>query len=236
MMNTSLRWQRAKHRALRHHLLLALGSALALFAVYGYVGIEADDEVFMWSMATAYVSMALLVATLLTGPVNVLRGRRNPVSTDLRRDLGIWAGLMGVAHVVIGLQVHFRGRMWFYFVREVEETKELVLRADLFGFANYTGLLATLVLVLLLALSNDLSLRRLKAGRWKALQRWNYALFTLTVVHGIAYQVIEDRKAGYVVLLAVMAGLAIVLQLAGVRERRRKAASSPLQTRTRSSV
>jgi hypothetical protein len=40
------------------------------------------------------------------------------------------------------------------------------------------------------------------------------------VVHGIAYQVIEDRKAGYVVLLAVMAGLAIMLQLAGVRGRR----------------
>ncbi|MBA4159583.1 MAG: hypothetical protein H0X65_19215, partial [Gemmatimonadetes bacterium] len=54
--------------------------------------------------------------------------------------------------------------------------------------------------VLLLALSNDLSLRLLKAGRWKTLQRWNYALFALTVVHGIAYQVIEDRKAGYVVL------------------------------------
>jgi sulfoxide reductase heme-binding subunit YedZ len=178
----------------------------------------------MWSMATAYVSMALLVATLLTGPVNVLRGRRNPVSTDLRRDLGIWAGLMGVAHVVIGLQVHFRGRMWFYFVREVEETKELVLRADLFGFANYTGMLATFVLLLLLALSNDLSLRRLKAGLWKALQRWNYGLFALVAIHGVAYQVIEDRKAGYVALLATMAGLAIVLQLAGVRERRRRSA------------
>ncbi len=223
-MTTSLRWQRAKHRALRHHLVLAIVSAALLFAVYGYVGIEADDEVYMWSMATAYVSMALLVATLSTGPVNVLRGRRNPVSTDLRRDLGIWAGLIGLAHVVIGLQVHFRGKMWFYFVREVEETKELVLRADLFGFANYTGVLAALVLILLLALSNDLSLRRLKAGRWKALQRWNYALFTLAVVHGIAYQVIEDRKAGYVVLLAVMAGLAIMLQLAGVRGRRRRTA------------
>ncbi len=79
-MTTSLRWQRAKHRALRHHLVLALVSAALLFAVYGYVGIEADDEVYMWSMATAYVLMALLVTTLSTGPVNVLRGRRNPVS------------------------------------------------------------------------------------------------------------------------------------------------------------
>ncbi len=235
-MNTSLRWQRAKHRAVRHHLVLALGSAALLFAVYSYVGIEADDEVYMWSMATAYVSMALLVVTLLNGPVNVLRGHRNPVSTDLRRDLGIWAGLIGLAHVVIGLQVHFRGKMWFYFVREVEETKELVLRADLFGFANYTGMLATLVLILLLALSNDLSLRRLRAGRWKALQRWSYALFALVVVHGFAYQAIEDRKTGYVALLAFMVGLALVLQLAGFRGRKRKAASSPLPTRPRSSV
>jgi sulfoxide reductase heme-binding subunit YedZ len=40
-------------------------------------------------MATAYVSLALLAATLVTGPINLLRRRPNPVSTDLRRDLGI---------------------------------------------------------------------------------------------------------------------------------------------------
>jgi sulfoxide reductase heme-binding subunit YedZ len=220
-----LRWQRMKHRVLHHHLALALVSAVLLFAVYLYVGRTSDDAVFIWSMATAYASMVLLVATLLTGPVNVLRGRRNPVSTDIRRDIGIWAALLGLVHVVVGLQVHFRGKMWFYFVREVEKTNELVLRADLFGFANYTGLLATLLLVLLLALSNDVSLRILKATRWKSLQRWNYALFMLVVIHGIAYQVIETRGPSYVLLLAVLVVLTVVLQLAGYRERRGKPTS-----------
>ena len=40
-----------------------------------------------WSMATAYVGLALLGATLALGPLSVLRRRPNPVSTDLRRDV-----------------------------------------------------------------------------------------------------------------------------------------------------
>lgn len=210
---------------MRHHLTLGLLTVVFLYAVYQLVDRQSDDALFLWSMATAYVAMALLAATLWTGPLNVLRRRRNPVSTDLRRDLGIWAALVGLAHVVVGLQVHFRGRMWFYFVREVEETTELVLRTDLFGFANYTGVLATLVLALLLGLSNDLSLRRLKAARWKSLQRWNYALFGLVIVHGAAYQVIENRHLPYVVLLAMLAVATLAVQLAGFRERRSTSSS-----------
>jgi methionine sulfoxide reductase heme-binding subunit len=218
---------RTKYRLLRHHLPLALGTGLALLAIYSYVRQESDDALFIWSMATAYVAMALLSATLLTGPINVLRSRRNPVSTDLRRDLGIWAAVVGLAHVVVGVQVHFRGRMWMYFVREVEETAELVLRTDLFGFANYTGLLATFVLLLLLALSNDFSLRHLKAARWKALQRWNYGLILMVVIHGAAYQVIEQRRVSYIVLLSFLVATTLLVQLAGFRQRRRRIERSP---------
>ena len=218
---------RTEYRLLRHHLPLALGTGLALLAIYSYVRQESEDGLFIWSMATAYVAMALLSATLLTGPINVLRGRRNPVSTDLRRDIGIWAAVVGLAHVVVGLQVHFRGRMWMYFVREVEETADLVLRTDLFGFANYTGLLATFILLLLLALSNDFSLRRLKASRWKALQRWNYGLILLVVIHGAAYQLIEQRRVSYVVLLSLLVATTLLVQLAGFRQRRRRTEISP---------
>lgn len=47
--------------------------------------------------------------------------------------------------------------------------------------------------LMLLAISNDLSLRVLKTKRWKSLQRWTYAAFVLTAAHGIAYQLIEKR-------------------------------------------
>jgi sulfoxide reductase heme-binding subunit YedZ len=126
--------------------------------------------------------------------------------------------------MVVGLQVHFRGRMWFYFVREVEETGALVFRSDLFGFANYTGLLSALGLVLLLVLSNDRSLRRLRSGRWKGLQRWNYAVFALAAFHAVAYQVIEKRAVEYAILLGILLIPTVFLQLLGFRTRWRERA------------
>ena len=147
-----------------HYGLLMLLSGLLLVGLY--YAVESPDAKYKWSMSRAYVSLLLLGATLLTGPLNVLRRQRNPVSTDLRRDLGIWSGIVGLAHVAIGWQVHM-GNMLLYFFEEDKATKALSLRADLFGFANYVGLAGGPILVMLLALSNDLSLRKLKAPRWK---------------------------------------------------------------------
>ena len=61
-------------------------------------------------------TLALLVATLLIGPWNVLRRTANPVSSDLRRDIGIWAGMLGILHAGVGQFVHLRGRPWLYYV------------------------------------------------------------------------------------------------------------------------
>ena len=172
-------------------------------------------------MATGYVGLALLGATLATGALNVLRNRRNSVSIDLRRDIGIWCGIISLAHVVIGLQVHM-GNMLLYFFREVGETKRLVLRSDLFGFANYTGLIAALVIALLLALSNDASLRLLGSRRWKFLQRWNYAAIFLVVLHSLGYQITENRQLPYLFLFSVIVGAVLIIQFLGFRRQKRK--------------
>ena len=52
----------------------------------------------------------------------------------------------------------------------------------MFGFGNDTGLIAALLFLLLLAISNDVSLRRLGAQKWKSLQRWMYAAVVLTIL------------------------------------------------------
>ena len=206
-----------KRRLARHHLPLALGTAIGLALTYSLV--HSPNPVFRWSMATAYVGLALLGATLSTGPLNIIRGRPNPVSTDLRRDVGIWAGVLAVAHFLIGWQVHMPHR-YLYWLQEVKGSTALRPRTDLFGFANYTGLAAVIIAVLLLALSNDYFLRRLQPERWKRLQRWNYALFALVLIHGIAFQVIETRKAPFVIALSLLAMASLVLQLQGYRRRR----------------
>jgi methionine sulfoxide reductase heme-binding subunit len=126
---------RLRPRLLRHHLpvfVLSVVSVAALYFTRPY-----PDVISRASFATAYPALALLAATLLVGPWNVLRRTANPVSSDLRRDMGIWAGILGVVHAGVGQCVHLRGRPWLYYVYGPAEHHH-GMRHDLFGLANYT--------------------------------------------------------------------------------------------------
>jgi sulfoxide reductase heme-binding subunit YedZ len=173
------------------------------------------------TLITAYVGLALLSGTLVIGPLYGLRGRRPPVSVQWRRDVGIWAAVVSVLHVIVGLRVHFRGEALRYFLYAPGEGPGIPLRVDPIGWANHTGLAATVLLALLLAISNDVALRLLGTGRWKAIQRWNYAVFALVGLHGAIYQVLVKRALPAVVLFAGMLSVATVVQVAGFRQRRR---------------
>ncbi len=209
---------RLRQRLTNHHLPLFLASLITIAVLYATRPYR--DVVSRASFATAYAALALLVATLLLGPWKVLRSRRNPVSDDLRRDVGIWAGLVGVLHSVVGQCVHLRGRPWLYYVYEARSHHSFPVRHDLFGLANYTGLIGALLLLALLATSNDYSLRAMGTPQWKSLQRWNYAVFGLTSVHAIAYQLTEKQKLPFVLVLAISIALTAALQIAGFRQRR----------------
>lgn len=165
------------------------------------------------SMGTAYASLGFLVWSLLLGPWNVLRRRANPVSSDLRRDVSIWAGVLALVHTAVGLTVHLRGRMWMYFFKRLHP---LHIQNNAFGAANYAGLAAALLFVMLLAISNDVSLRGMGTARWKRWQRWAYAAAVLTVAHGLIFQQVEARHVPWRAVLYLGIGLALLLQLAGV--------------------
>jgi sulfoxide reductase heme-binding subunit YedZ len=212
-------------RRLRRHALLA-AAALVVTAVAAAAD-RSPQTIHRLSMGTAYAALVLLASSLAIGPVRVLRARPNPVSTDLTRDVGIWAGITGLLHVLFGLQVHMRGRFWLYFVYPSDQPHRLPLCHDSFGAANWTGLGATLVLMLLLAISNDASLRRLGTTRWKRLQRWSYAAALLTLVHGVVFQVIEKRRLPYVLAFAGACAVATLLQAAGFRRMRRDGETAP---------
>ncbi len=200
------------------HVVLFLAS-LVTAAVF-YRLLDTDQLVWWLSMSSAYGSLVLLALSLMIGPWNMLRGRPNPVSGYLRRDIGIWAGVLGIVHVIFGLQAHFGGRMWLYFLPETPRV--FPLRIDAFGLTNWAGLVATLILLLLLTLSNDASLRALGRARWKSLQRWNYAGAILVIAHGAVYQVLESRKLAYVAACVAIVLAALAMQVAGVRMRRMK--------------
>lgn len=207
LMSRTSYWQR---RLSRHFFLLLLAGAFTWIA---YALTPPPDFRHRFSMATAYSGLVFLAFTLGLAPWNVLRRRANPVSFDLRRDVGIWAGLLAIIHTVVGLNVHLRGRMWMYFFKRLHPVR---LQDTQFGFANYAGLVAALLFIMLLLISNDVSLRQFGTHRWKSLQRWTYVAAALTIAHGVAYQLIEKRQLPWVVIFAVITVVLVILQLLGV--------------------
>ena len=211
---------RLRRRLLKHHLPLLLLSFVSVAGFYSTR--DSKDVISNASFATAYPALALLATTLLLGPWNLIRKRTNPISADLRRDIGIWAGILSIVHTAVGQCVHLRGRPWLYYVYGPQEHHH-GMRHDLFGLANYTGALSTLVLLALFATSNDWSLRKLHTRTWKQLQRWNYAVFALAGVHAFAYQGVEKQHVPFVVTVAGCVAIALAFQLTGVVLTRRAA-------------
>jgi sulfoxide reductase heme-binding subunit YedZ len=192
---------------------LALAAVAAVGTALLYLATAPPDFRHRLSIATAYCSLLFLAATLFLGPWNTLRRLPNPVSFDLRRDLGIWAGLLAILHTAVGLTVHLRGRMWMYFLKQRHPLK---LQTGLFGSANDIGLLSALLFLMLLAISNDISIRSLGLQRWKSLQRWTYIAVGLAILHGILFQLVEKRHLPWVIFFAALSVFIIVIQLAGV--------------------
>ena len=201
-------WQ---HRV-RRHLLFAVSAAVIIGI--GYAALPPPDFRHRLSMGSAYAALLFLAVTLWLGPWNILRKYANPVSFDLRRDFGIWSAILALLHTAVGLTVHLRGRMWMYFLKDLHP---LAIQNNKFGAANFTGLASALLFLLLLAISNDLSLRRLGALRWKSLQRWTYAAAILAVAHGILFQLVEKRHLPWVLLFAAITAIATGMQALGLR-------------------
>jgi sulfoxide reductase heme-binding subunit YedZ len=187
-----------------------------------------DFEIRAATVATAFSSLAFLTVALAIGPLMVLRGRRPSRHVEWRRDIGIWAGVLGLVHVLVGLEVHFGGDWRRYFVFGPDEaTGTIPFRFDTIGLANWTGLVGTVAFVLLLATSNNRVMRRLGTPRWKSVQRSAYVLFVAVVAHGVVYQMLANRPWPAVALLWAAAVSVVVLQVAGFVSYRREAAGRP---------
>lgn len=178
-----------------------------------------DDVIFRLSLSLGYAALLLLLFTLFISVWNLLKNNKMlPLQYDLRRDVGIWAGIVGILHSIVGLFVHFRDKpnsFLYYFIFPPEIPSSIPLRYDLFGLANYTGLFAFFLVTLLLAISNDISLKKLGNKRWKNLQRFNYLFFGFVFLHSIIYALIEKRPLPLFALTLLLFGLTIALQVYG---------------------
>ncbi len=157
--------------------------------------------------ATGYLASGLLGVTLLIGPANLLLRRRTPVSSYLRRDVGMWTAMLSVVHVIFGLQLHsgaqISGMLGYFFAPNG------VPMLDNFGLGNWTGLAGLVIVLLLLTLSTDAALKELKARTWKDLQRLNYTFFGLVILHAFFYGALLRLTSPYTLL-----GVLIVVTVA----------------------
>jgi sulfoxide reductase heme-binding subunit YedZ len=163
-----------------------------------------------FTVATGYVGVGLLALTLLFGPANLLLRRRNPVSSYLRRDVGIWTAIFSVVHVIAAVWMHVShgssmvASVLHFFVSE--DGSPLI---NSFGLGNWTGLAAVVIVLGLLATSSDVALRVLKAKPWKWLQRFSYALFALVILHAFFSGALVRTTSPFTLLLvaSVIAGV-----------------------------
>jgi len=193
----------------------------------GLDGIQNRLVVARFTTATGYVALGLLGLTLLIGPANLLLGRRTPVSTYLARDVGMWAAIVSMVHVIAGFFVHgpsvpLGERVLRYFF-----TPDGAPLTNTFGWGNWTGLAATIIVVGLLAISNDLALRKLEAKGWKNLQRLNYALFGLVIAHAILYGALLRVTSISTLLLGLIVSGVFIGQAMGIWLWRRRHARTP---------
>ena len=215
-----------RRRVLLHHVPLALGSALALVVLIGLSPSRRGLSVYKLASPTGDIALMLLAVTLLIGPANLLLRRGNPVSSYLRRDVGAWTAIWSLLHVITGFQGHGGGVFGFvdYFIIDGRPL------TNSFGLGNWTGLAATVIVVLLLVLSTDRYLRELKAKTWKDLQRLNYTLFALVVVHAFSYGRLAQPTSPFTLILIFTVIAVLLGQLIGIwlwRRKHRRSAPTP---------
>ncbi len=126
--------------------------------------------------------------------------------------------------MVVGLQGHSAGALAFvdFFFADGRPL------TNSFGLGNWTGLAATVLVVLLLVISTDRYLRALKAKRWKDLQRLNYSLFGLVVLHAVFYGALRRAASPFALVLVVTVIAVLVGQAAGICLWRRNARAKGL--------
>ncbi len=165
------------------------------------------------SVSAADTAVLILAATLLVGPLRVLRGGRPTTHLPWRRTLGIWAGGVALLHVSLAVFVHARAtRLWSNWL----ELSPLELVGGARGLANWLGLLQVAIVAMLLWLSRDEALRRLGGRTWKWLQRSAYVLVIAVAVHALLYHRVEQRIAAHRIPLYLVLGFVIAAQLAGM--------------------
>ena len=191
-----------------HTAVLAVGAGGAGLALAMWGGARHGRA--MVSVVSAYAALVLMLFTVAVRPVAQLRRRRIPMSTDLRRDAGLVAAVSVAVHVIAALGNHFGGEVGRYFF------VDHAARTDRFGWMTWSGVLATVLVLLLVATSNDASVRRLRK-RWKTVQRAVHVMIAVSVAHDLLAARLLGRSTALLVTPLIAALCLYVLRFVAAR-------------------
>lgn len=171
-------------RTLRRHILAVClaGAFVALFSqVHGQW-----SAMHKWNRAVADASMVLVALSFGLGPLaRIFRPASRVIA--IRRELGIYACILAIAHTIIILVgwVEFDLMRLFGFEWH-PDLRTYVMFLPGFGLANAIGVVALVLVLLLAATSSDYALRKLGTAGWKFIQMGVLPLWWLTIAH-VAY-------------------------------------------------
>jgi DMSO/TMAO reductase YedYZ heme-binding membrane subunit len=169
------------------------------------------------SVASAWLCMVLLCSALLIGPLRRYTGKTAPLNIYLRRDLAFWSALQAFLHFYAGTVVSMDQSYVQAFVHVDLAPWSLGMRDQMFTWGASLGMAVAVVYLLLLIISSDRAMRRIRPERWKKLQKSAHLVLWLTVLHGFAFQLLEARY----VPLALLFGMTVFVLVMQYQGRRR---------------
>ena len=203
----------SSNRRWHHHAALAAVTAVIYILISTVVASPTPLD--QLSLASAYICLFLMAAALSIGPLQAIRTQRVSTNIFLRRDIGIWAALAGLIHLVVATAQSMTPRYMSLYVDVSTHKLSAALRAELFLWGSVSAFSVGLLLLLLLGLSNNFAMQYLGVTWWKRLQRSACLAFMLTLVHALMFQIIESRSVSMMALLLCLLLLLSGLQLWG---------------------
>jgi DMSO/TMAO reductase YedYZ heme-binding membrane subunit len=200
------------NRTARHALL---AGSIAATTVAATAAAPPGADLDRASLTLSWACLLCFAGALLVGPLHALRTGRLQLNHLLRRDLGIWCAVTGLAHLALSFRISMTPDYMQLYVYGAEAWPAPELRRQLYGWAVIGSLVVAALFTLLLLLSNNLALRRLGPVWWKRLQRTSYVAFVLTVAHSVIFQLIESRTAVLVAALVIVTLSVLIAQVRG---------------------
>ena len=206
-------------RRIRNHIILALGvvSILGVAAKAGTAGGTLDRL----SFVSAYQCLVLLGAALLIGPIKAWDTGYPVGNSHTRRDVGIWAGITGMLHFFLANVLSMNYSYLEFFVENASRPPSAEVRSQLYTTGTITGYIVAVLFLLLMALSNDIWVRKIGMRWWKRLQRLSYLVFGLTAAHAFVFQLLESRSRRWILFVGLVTAGVVLAQLGGNRAVRR---------------